>query len=48
MSLINCEIYFELRFSANCFAVAIAVANQERNFTVTDTKLYIPVVTLSN
>ena len=48
MPLINCEIYFELKLSANCFAVAVDVVNQERNFTVTDTKLYVPAVTLSN
>ena len=36
MPLINFEIYLELKLSAKCFAVAITVANQERNFIVTD------------
>ena len=31
----------------DCFLVAGTVANQVPTFTVTDTKLYVPVVTLS-
>ena len=43
MPLINCEISFIL----TCFLVAGTAANQEPTFTITDTKLYVPVVTLS-
>ena len=47
MSLINCEIILILTWSKNCFLVAGTIANQEPTFTITDTKLYVPVVTLS-
>ena len=47
MPLINCKINLILIWSANCFLVAGAVANQVLAFTVTDTKLYVSVVTLS-
>ena len=30
----------------NCFLIAGTAANQEPTFTITDTKLYVPVVTL--
>ena len=33
--------------SANCVIVSTNVANQNATFTITDTKLYVPVVTLS-
>ena len=47
MLLINCEINLNLTWSANCVIVATAVANQGATFSITDTKLYIPVVNLS-
>ena len=47
MPLANCEINRQLKWSAKCFLVAGTVANQVPTFTITDTKLYIPVVTLS-
>ena len=47
MSLINCEITLDLSWSANCFIVATNVAAQVTTFSITDTKLYVPVVTLS-
>ena len=47
MSLINCEIYLILTWSANCVIVSTAIANQNATFEITDTKLYVPVVTLS-
>ena len=47
MPLINCEIYFILTWSANCVIVSANVANQVATFSITDTKLYVPVVTLS-
>ena len=36
-----------LTCSANCVIVSTAIANQIATFTKTDTKLYVPVVTLS-
>ena len=34
-------------WSANCVIVYIVVANQGATFEITETKLYVPVVTLS-
>ena len=45
---INCEISLISYWSANYFLVAATVANQVPTFTMTDRKLYVPVVTLSN
>ena len=47
MPLINCEISLRSNWSEKCFSVAGTVANQVSIFTVTDTKLYVPTVTLS-
>ena len=47
MPLINCEINLILTCSANYFLVSGAVANLVPAFTITDTKLYVPAVTLS-
>ena len=47
MSLINCEINLILTWSANCVIVSTNVANQNATFAITNTKLYVPVVTLS-
>ena len=47
MYLINCEINFVLTWSANCVIVSTNVANQNATFEITDTKLCVPVVTLS-
>ena len=47
MPLINCEIYLLLAWSASCVIVSTDVANQNATFAITDTKLYVPVVTLS-
>ena len=44
--LINCEINLILAWSANCVIVSTNVANQNATFAITDTKLYVPVVTL--
>ena len=46
MPLINCEINLILTWSANCFIIDVLVKNQVPTFTITDTKLYVPVVTL--
>ena len=48
MPLINCEISLLLTRSASCVIVSTGVANQNETFAITDTKLYVPVVTLSN
>ena len=47
MPLINCEINLILTWSRNCVIVASNVANQNATFSITDTKLYVPAVTLS-
>ena len=47
MPLINCEITLMLTWSASCVIVSIDVANQNATFAITDTKLYVPVITLS-
>ena len=47
MPLINCEINLILNWSVNCVLVSTTNANQGATFSVTDTKLYIPVVILS-
>ena len=43
---INCEISLMSTWSKDCFLVAGTAANQEPTFTITNTKLYVPVVTL--
>ena len=47
MRIINCEINLILIWSANCVIVSTDVANQVTTFTITETRLYVPVVTLS-
>ena len=47
MSLINCKINLMLPWSANCFLVVGTATNQVPTFAITDTKLYVSVVTLS-
>ena len=47
MPLINCEINLILTWSTNCVIVSTNAANQNVTFEITDTKLYVPVVTLS-
>ena len=47
MLLINCEINLVLTWPANSVIVSTAVANQGAIFSITDTNLYVPVVTLS-
>ena len=46
MPLINCEINLLLTWSLNC-VIFNAAANQVTTFAITDTKCYVPVVTLS-
>ena len=45
--LINCEVNLILTWSANCAMIYTDVANQIPTFTITETNLYILVVTLS-
>ena len=46
MSLINCENNLIFTWSANCITIYSNVANQNPTFEITETKLYVPVVTL--
>ena len=47
MTLIDCEVNLVLTWSANCIIVYTDVLNQGVTFTITETKLHVPVVTLS-
>ena len=47
MPLINCKIEIILDWSTNCVIIYTNVANQVPTFTITETNLYVPVVTLS-
>ena len=47
MLLINCEVNLDLDWSTDSVIVYINVANQRATFTVTETNLYVPAVTLS-
>ena len=47
MPLINCEVNLILTWSSTCVIASVIVANQAATFEITDTKLYVPVVTLS-
>ena len=48
MPLINCEIELILDWSANCVIIYTNVDGQVPTFTITETNLYVPVVTLSS
>ena len=47
MPLIKCEVNNFLTWSSNCVLIATNNQNQVATFEITDTKLYVPVVTLS-
>ena len=47
MLLINCEIELILTWSRNSVIISTDINNQIPTFTITETNLYIPVVTLS-
>ena len=47
MPLINCEVNLILTWSSACVIASVILANQAVTFAITDTKLYVPVVTLS-
>ena len=46
-NLINCEVDLILTCSSACVLISTNTPNQNATFTITDTKLYVPVVTLS-
>ena len=43
MPLINCKVEFSLKWYENCI---LSSAGTATIFTITDTKLYVPIVTL--
>ena len=47
MPLINCGVQLILNWSAGCAIIYKDVANQVPTFTITETNLYVPAVTLS-
>ena len=52
MPLTNCEINLILTWSANCITsegdtTFVISEGEKKTFAITDTKLYVPVVTLS-
>ena len=47
MPLINCEVNLILTWSSTCVLIGTNINNQNATFAITDTKLYVPVVTLS-
>ena len=47
MPLVNCEIIFQLTCFKKSILVSGTAANQVLKFRITNTKLYVPVVTLS-
>ena len=47
MPFINCEVNLIFTWSSTCVLVATNIANQNSTFAIIDTKLYVPVVTLS-
>ena len=48
MPFINCEVNLILNWPANCVIAYTDVADQGATFTITEIKLYVPVVTLSS
>ena len=48
MPLINCEVNLILTWPSTCVLVSTNNAKQVATFAITDTKLYVPVVTLSS
>ena len=49
VSSVNCEINLDLKWSKSCVIVATNIAAQATTFSIiTDTKLYVPVATLSS
>ena len=47
MPLVSCKIILDLNWSEKCVIVATNQAAQVTTFSITDSKLYVPIVTLS-
>ena len=47
MPLINCKVQLSLTWSENCVIISTNVTNQNPTFTITETTLHVPAVTLS-
>ena len=47
MPLINCEVNLILTWSSTCVLISTKIDGQNATFAITDTKPYVPVVTLS-
>ena len=47
MPLINCEVNLISTWTSTCVLISTVNQNQAARFAITDTKLYVPVVTLS-
>ena len=47
MPLINCEVNLILTWSSSCVLIGASSPNQAATFAITDTKRFVPVVTLS-
>ena len=47
MPLTNCEVKLILTWSEYCVIISSNVADQNPTFTITETNLYVPIVTLS-
>ena len=47
MPLTNCQVNLILTWSSTCVLITTNTPNQNATFAITDTKLYVPVVTLS-
>ena len=47
MPSINCEVNLFLTWSSACVLISTNIPNQAAIFEITDTELYVPVVTLS-
>ena len=47
MPLIHCEVNLILTWSSTCVIATVVDANQAATFEITNTKFYVPVVTLS-
>ena len=47
MPLINCEVNLILTWSSTCVLISTNIPKENATFAITDTKLYVPVVTLS-
>ena len=46
MPLVNCEVELILTWSENCVVISTNIADQNPTFTITETNLYVPVVTI--